>query len=204
MQWRMPVPVATECSLFEQRHRHSDDYATWLVKTKAAYLARRLGLSTDDREDIEQELFLDLIKRWERYDPSQSQPTTFIALVVRNRLCDLVKQHCTAKGIKTVPLPADDDDSDELEEDESIARRDTRQDSQSPLELPDPRDHYALVMDVEEALSRLSPELRELAECLKHYNISQAARQLGITRSMARRRLDQLRAALADSGLDEY
>jgi RNA polymerase sigma-70 factor (ECF subfamily) len=51
-------------------------------------LARRLSPSAADAEDAVQEIFLDVWKSAERFDPAQSSEATFIAMIARRRLID--------------------------------------------------------------------------------------------------------------------
>jgi len=54
-------------------------------------LARRLSINKDDAEDAVQEIFVDVWKHAERFDPLQASETTFVAMIARRRLIDRLR-----------------------------------------------------------------------------------------------------------------
>ena len=58
--------------------------------TRTYRLAARFGLPTADREDIQQELILDMLKRAQRFDPSKGSAGTFTGLVSEHRATELL------------------------------------------------------------------------------------------------------------------
>lgn len=54
-------------------------------------LARRMLRNTEDAEDVVQEIFLDLWKNAEKFDPAVASETTFVAMVARRRLIDKIR-----------------------------------------------------------------------------------------------------------------
>src|SRR5215203_1358008 len=54
-------------------------------------LARRMLRNTEDAEDAVQEIFLDVWKNAERFDPGQASETTFVAMIARRRLIDRIR-----------------------------------------------------------------------------------------------------------------
>lgn len=54
-------------------------------------LARKLSINQDDAEDAVQEIFVDVWKHAERFDPNQASETTFIAMIARRRLIDRIR-----------------------------------------------------------------------------------------------------------------
>ena len=55
-------------------------------------LARRFTSSSVEAEDAVQEVFLDLWKSAARFDPAKASETTFVAMVARRRLIDLLRR----------------------------------------------------------------------------------------------------------------
>lgn len=55
-------------------------------------MARKKGLGQQDAEDIVQEIFIDLWKSAERYDPSKASETAFVAMITRRRLIDRLRR----------------------------------------------------------------------------------------------------------------
>lgn len=55
-------------------------------------MARKKGLDPEDADDIVQDIFIELWKSAERYDPSQASETTFVAMIGRRRLIDRLRR----------------------------------------------------------------------------------------------------------------
>lgn len=55
-------------------------------------MARRRGLAPEDAEDLVQEVFVDLWKSANRFDPSQASEPAFIAMITRRRLIDRLRR----------------------------------------------------------------------------------------------------------------
>jgi len=82
MQWMQP---------------QNDRYAARLIRFKARILSRRRAFTRDDREDIEQDLWLDLLERLPQYDPTKASLNTFIARVVERRVVSLIRHRSAEK-----------------------------------------------------------------------------------------------------------
>jgi len=54
-------------------------------------LARRMLRNSEDAEDAVQEIFVDIWKNAERFDPSQASETTFVAMIARRRIIDRIR-----------------------------------------------------------------------------------------------------------------
>jgi DNA-directed RNA polymerase specialized sigma24 family protein len=65
-------------------------------------------------------------------------------------------------------------------------------------------DHFNLNADVAEVIAQLPPELRELAEQLKHLPKAEVARRLGLPTSSMRPDLRKLRRLFEKAGLRSY
>lgn len=51
-------------------------------------LARRMLSNSDEAEDVVQEVFVDIWKNADRFDPSRAAEVTFIAMIARRRIID--------------------------------------------------------------------------------------------------------------------
>lgn len=60
------------------------------AKTRAYRAAVSAGLTTADREDLYQEILLDLLERAAQYDPSRGSPGTFTGMVSEHRTADFL------------------------------------------------------------------------------------------------------------------
>jgi len=175
-----------------------DGYAKWLVGYKAKQLVGKAGFTESDKEDIEQELILDLLERSSNYDPDKSRRHTFVAWVVENGVARLLERRQAAKR-----------DQQRIEFSLNETMRDEEGgETERSATIPDPRGETArlcdLVLDVGELLQALPPKLRSLCEGLKVQTVSEISQQTGIPRSTLYESIYKLRRQCRSKGIDEY
>ena len=74
--------------------QHNDIYLQSAVNAAAVNtwrVAQKIGLSVEDREDVEQEILLELLERESWFDPARGMPGTFTGLVAKNRAAELIQ-----------------------------------------------------------------------------------------------------------------
>ena len=74
-----------------------DPYAVEIIRLKARQLVGQAGFTASDRDDLEQELILDLLRRLPKYDPSRAKRNTFIARVVEHKIANLIEAQTAHK-----------------------------------------------------------------------------------------------------------
>jgi hypothetical protein len=156
-------------------------FARTLVRIKARQLARRSAPGGFDRDDVEQELLLEVLLRWPKYDPARATRQAFVEQVVRSRVCTLIRARRR--------LPA--------------GRPLTR----AALLRPDPGDAVRCVdvrLDVQVVVDQLRPRLREACDHLRRESQTGAARAMGANRASLMRALAGTRWIFAEAGLDSY
>jgi RNA polymerase sigma factor (sigma-70 family) len=143
-------------------------------------LARRMSPNTDDAEDAVQEIFVDIWKNAERFDPSQASETTFVAMIARRRLIDRLR--------KVNRRPVTDSIEDMLSE---------------PANRLDEKMQVTLEgKQAAEALKELRPEQRQVLHLsiyqgLSHQEIADAlSMPIGTVKTHARRGILQVREIL--------
>jgi RNA polymerase sigma factor (sigma-70 family) len=143
-------------------------------------LARRMLRNTEDAEDAVQEIFLDIWKNAERFDPGQASETTFIAMIARRRLIDRIRH---------------------------VQRRISADSIDDVLAEPSVRSDKVMQTNVEareaaKAMDQLRPEQRKVLQLsivhgLSHQEISDATGMpLGTVKTHARRGILQVREIL--------
>lgn len=83
------------------------------AKTRAYRAAVSAGLTPADREDLYQEILLDLLERAAQYDPSRGSPGTFTGMVSEHRTADFLtalKKDRGRLGVFSDHGAANDDD----------------------------------------------------------------------------------------------
>ncbi len=177
-----------------------------LVRTKARQLSRRREFSVADREDIEQDLLLDLLTRLPRFDAARCQRSTFVHRVVNNRVARMVETRAAKKrGASLTFASLGDEANDDAGQPEprwaTIDQRLSRRDAPSVTEADSRRD---LQIDTAAAIRELPDDLRELAESLCLRTPSEAARESGVPRRTVRDRMTRIRARFERLGLRIY
>lgn len=77
--------------LTRNRYDGVEEYAVTKVRFHARQLARTGLFPSQDAEDIEQDLMLDLLRRLDDFDPGRASRNTFIARVVENAVATLLE-----------------------------------------------------------------------------------------------------------------
>ena len=189
-------------------HREGiDEYAVQIIKFKAKQLVGRVGLTDSDREDLEQEMILDLLQRLPKYNPDRAQRNTFIARVVEHKIATIIEAR--KAGLRDYRLcncslneHLEDEECGSVERMETIDQEDylrlTGKLSRSTAELRD------LSIDVRQAIEKLLPELRELCRRLGIDTVTELSRDTGVPRGTIYESLKKLRANLEAAGLKDY
>ncbi len=187
-----------------------DEYAVQIIKFKAKQLVGRVGLTDSDREDLEQEMILDLLQRLPKYDPARAQRNTFIARVVDHKIATIIEaRKAGLRDYRLCRCSLDDrfeygeyEDGFCIERMEIIDQEDylmrTGKISRPPSELRD------LSIDVRQAIEKLPPELRELCRRLDTDTVTEISRDTGIPRGTIYESIKKLRAIFEDAGLRDY
>lgn len=151
-------------------------------------LARRYSESVADAEDATQEIFLEIWKSADRYDPAMGKESTFIATIARRRLIDRVR--AASRRPQAVAY------------DEATAI--------DPAVSDSPQGDVAADIGVaQKALAKLNESQREIlllgiVEGLTHSEIATATgKPLGTVKTQMRRGLIRLRSLLEQTETSE-
>lgn len=187
--------------------RKLPDYAARIIRFKARKLIGKYGFGPADQGDIEQELTLFLWRRLGVYDPTRGPLKAFIDHVIKHGIATLVEHQRAQKRdyqrkprSLNAPVRSTEPESPErsaLMDENDGARRLGRCRRDSTM-LSD------LALDVRERVARLSPELRELCELLRHASITEVAEKTGMPRGTLYERVNVLRRLFEDAGLRSY
>ena len=183
-----------------------DGYAADLIRHKARQLVGKAGLTEDDRQDLEQELMIDLLGRMKHFNPAKGKKTTFMTRIVERRISTILEARFAQcrdwrKCIASLndPIPGGDNDSAERIEqvcsDGQMGHhgRDTNEQRQNDIRF-----------DLERVIAALPEDLQDLCEKLQSSNMAEIAREMGVPRSTLYGKLTKLRDAFRDGGLEEY
>lgn len=192
---------------YENRYQGIDDYAVQLIKYKARQLVGRVGFTESDREDLEQEMVLDLLRRLPKFDPKRAGRNTFIARIVEHKVATIIEaQKAGMRDYRLCSCSLNDRLEDE--EGRSIERMETI-DQEDYLRRTGKLSHPMselrnLSIDLRSAVQTLPPELRELCKRLQTESVTEISRDTGIPRGTIYESIKKLRAVFEDAGLKDY
>jgi len=175
--------------------------ATRAAAANAWHVAHKIGLSAEERQDVEQELLLELLERESRYDASRGQPGTFTGLVSQHRAGELTsaivhdRQHLyfSSHG---------EDAANESESDYLDALADA--DSVVPLwgEITNGYEETHVLRDLDSAVSLMDDEQRALWGLLaEHGDLSVACKASGLSKPTFYRRVADVQMHLRMLGI---
>jgi RNA polymerase sigma-70 factor (ECF subfamily) len=188
-------------------HNPISDYAATTIRCKARQLVGKAGFTSDDIEDIEQELRTDLLERLPKYDPDKAAQTTFVARIITRKISKMIR-HRTAEmrdyRRESFSINEEIDDgqgektprSDTIDDDEVEMRCGRRSNTR--------QEEMDLHLDLSLVMSRLPDDLRRIAESLLDVSVSETSRILGIPRSSIYDALDRMRPYFEDGRLEQY
>lgn len=183
----------------DDRSRHGiNEYAARLIKFKARQIARKPGFSQSDREDVEQSLILDLLKRLPDFDPAKAALNTFIDRIVNRKVASLLRHHKAEKRSRGREECSLNDPV--LDADGRVVDRHQT----TPEASSDWLRRRQMQQDIGIVLERLPEVLQLIALGLVHGTVASIAREHGMSRNTVAKHIEALRHACEDAGLRDY
>lgn len=188
------------------RYGGIDAYAVRIIRHKARQLIGHAGFTKSDRDDIEQEMVIDLLRRLPKFDPERAQLNTFIARIVEHKVATLIEaQEAAVRDHRCCACSLNEnlegEDGETLERVEIVDQDDyllrTGRISIPTLEAQETS------IDLETFLARLPPELRTLCKRLQTETVAEIVRDTGTPRSTIYEAFKKLRRLLEEAGLDD-
>jgi RNA polymerase sigma factor (sigma-70 family) len=184
-------------------HNHfgrRNSYISRLIRRKARSICRHPGFSISDVEDIAHDLWVHLLKRQNRFDPSRGiKFETFANRIIEHHVCSMLRAR---KAQKRDPLREEFSLYDEVPgfEDEVCLRYATIADRSAPV--PHRND---LAHDVQLLIERLGDMDSAVAMgLLGGLSVRRFARQLGISRRQVNRAIERIRELAELLDIDGY
>lgn len=167
--------------------------------TRAFQSATRFGLSSADREDLQQEVMLDLLESAGQFDPNKGSAGTFTGVLSQHRASEFLKRLTKDRSRLSFcsGCAANESESDDLD---ALAITD----SVVPQwgEITDRYEEIHATHDLDQALSRMDDEQRTLIALLvEHQDVPSACEVSGLSSATFYRRLADLKMHLRMFGL---
>lgn len=175
-----------------------------LIKGRAYTLSCRYGHTTEDREDLEQEMALHLLTALPKHDPTKSSLATYANRVIDLWTKMLVRErHAACRDYRAVDCSLDDLRSDEDGECSTLGDV-IGEDDVSTLAGQGTLGQIEAVelrIAVETVISTLPPSYRDLCLALMHQTVGQVSVSSGTPRTTIASRMKLIRRVFEDSGL---
>lgn len=185
----------------------SSGFANHVIRRKARQLVGKARLTPSDRDDIEQQLRIDLLERFQHFDPQRSHWAAFVLAVIDRRVASILeslrrqkRKHREKLVSLSVLVPGEEGIPTELGE-TLLPRHQDFLVSRGPH---DDQELFALQEDVQTILRRLPKEMRRLCQLRQTKSVSQIAKHLGVPRSTVAYKFRKLANIFAQHGLEKY
>jgi len=180
-------------------------YTQKLIRIKARQLIRTPWFERYEREDLQQELLLYVLKHIGKFDPDKAKLTTFINRIVDSHAAMLVRDRRRAKrapgffarSIETLRENVTEEPvsgAGALAEDDALRR--------FGLAAGDPQATRDMRAAVARVVAGLPSPLAEVCARLVDGNAASVARELGISRRQVGHAIAELRRRFTAAGLD--
>ncbi len=167
--------------------------------TRTYRMAARFGLSPADREDLQQELILDLLEHQDKFDPAKGSAGTFTGMVSKHRSVEFLDRLMKDRSRLAFIGHLDANDDDDVDGDIIRSNSDT-DDHNVLLMWADDADLFAdsdTVRDLETALSYLAEEQAGMFALLdNHQDLPAASKASGVSTATFYRRVSELQMHL--------
>lgn len=178
------------------------EYAGRIIGHRVRKLLGRAGLTKGDREDLEQQLMCDVLRRLRRFDPSRGAIGTFIARVVERHIAIILRDR--RAPIRDYRRNACSLNEDVIGEDgETVERGDTI-DAQVNRPGRSDEDLGQLVLDVRQVIGGLPEDLRALCVRLKTQTVTEISLQTGTPRTTLYDAIRRIRDHFVAADMDGY
>ena len=165
------------------------------------------GFVESDREDLEQEMLLDLLERLPKYNPNRAKRNTFIACIVDNKIATIIEAR--EAGLRDYRLcrcslneRIERNKCGSLERIETLDQEDYMRCIGSHMQPLSKLHDFSI--DIREVIEKLPPELHEFCIRLGIETVTEISRDTGIPRGTIYESIKKLRNIFKVSGLKDY
>ena len=182
-------------------------FTTRLIRRVAWRMVGKSGLTSDDCQDLQQDLWLDLLERLPHYRPHRGHFRAFVSRVVKNKAASVLEARAAAKRGNGHPCLSlneefEDEDGEDTEFDETISVDDYLRRTRGAIRSGEER--LDLSIDLRRMVDRLPAYHRVVCLLLIDRDVTDIANVVGVPRSTLRDAIKRLRRLGEESGLKDY
>jgi RNA polymerase sigma-70 factor (ECF subfamily) len=156
-----------------------------LIRSKSAQLRRRSDFRRQDREDLEQELVVAVLRRLRRFEEKRLDPSLLLNRIVQQAVSKLIRDQGTRRPpggkLRSLSERINKNDAEVVRLADAVTRDDL--DGRMRRTRGDGDRLENLVADLAELMPRLRPDLHDAVALLLEHTKAEAARQLGLPRT---------------------
>jgi RNA polymerase sigma-70 factor, ECF subfamily len=169
-----------------------DDFVIGRIDFRARMMAKTLGLSDEERDDLRQDMTVEVLKAARRFDSAQATWHTFVCRVLGR----FAKQYRRDEGVRRKHETLQPIGDAAADGDTAVSAFEA---------IPDEHDDIGDLerrLDTETVLASLPPRLRRICELLKDKSPAEVAAELGIHPRSIYRLMASARRHFEAAGLD--
>ena len=200
------VEFLAECGVDLEREL-TERFVIRLIRQKLRQLIDRFGCMRSDRRDLEQQLIQGLLERHRLFNPFVATWEAFATMIVDFQIATILEERSAAKReyrfhLTSLSEMVPDSDGELVDLATQISEKHLER--VTGVERPADQRNVDLAHDVGVVLSKLPPDLRDLAEQLKTMSVAELSRKSGVPRSTLRDRICKLREYFKADGFGEF
>ena len=171
-----------------------DDYTMARIDFRVHQLRFQFDLSDEDQEDVRNDMVMELLTAFKRFNPTLAKRETFINRVLDRYVLYVMRQRCTQlRHASDTPLSFD-----EVASEFQPTGNDPRQGQLSEQDLS------TLRLDMQSAITRLSKRDQHIARLLMVYSPSEVADRIGVHRCSMSRIIGRIRERFIKAGMEVW
>jgi RNA polymerase sigma-70 factor (ECF subfamily) len=183
-----------------------DRFTRGIIRRKINQIIGHAGLTRQDGDDLQQDLFLRVLQSLPSFDSNQGHRNKFITAVVERHVANILRNKRAEKrdhrriSSLNIMVSIGEDEATELAE--TIGQREL--DAQRGRHPRSDEELAQLAQDMAEMIAKLPEELRDLAQQLKTHSVAEIARNMGVPRTTLHESVRRLRQRFENTGLKDY
>jgi len=183
------------------------DYAERFIRLKTVAVAKHLNLNRADVEDLRQDLLIDVLQRFPKYDPKRSTAKSFVVMVVGNGIRTIIRLRNESKEALMQSLLSLEDQMVD-EDDQPVLRMETVDAEEilvnSGIITRPSIENVELQLDIRLFIDSLPDRLRGICLMLGSNSILAIAKEIGVSRNRVRSDIAEIRFLAEKCGLQAY